>query len=119
MFDSLPSYARLTLVLLCVLFLMCVAAWVVRRLGLFGASALAGGKKDLIQVEDVLSLDPKRRLMAVGYGGRHFLILLGHAGEQMIEVTKAQASDAKTSPVEKIPSFETVREPTFELGKSR
>lgn len=116
MFDTLPSYARLTLVLLCVLFLISLAAWVVRRLGLFGVQTQGGGKKDLIQVEDVLSLDPKRRLMAVGYGGRHFLILLGHTGEHMIEVTKAQI------PVPKEPASPTLdapREPTFEMGPKR
>jgi flagellar protein FliO/FliZ len=59
-------------------------AWVARRFGFMGRLATVGGRRRL-QVVEVLALDAKRRLVLLRRDGREHLVLLGLAGDTVIE----------------------------------
>ena len=82
-------YLRAVLSLAFVLGLLLTLAWVVRRFNLAGALAapgsLARGKARRLSVVETLSLDTKRRLVLIRRDGAEHLLVLGPAGETVIE----------------------------------
>jgi flagellar protein FliO/FliZ len=77
-------YWRFVGALVIVVALIFALAWVAKRLGLGGRLATARGKKRL-SVQEVISLDGKRRLALVKRDGVEHLILLGINSDLLIE----------------------------------
>ena len=77
-------YWRFVLALVLVLALIFAVAWIAKRLGLGGRMAVARGKRRL-SIEEVLSLDAKRRLVLVKRDGIEHLVLLGIGNDVVIE----------------------------------
>jgi flagellar protein FliO/FliZ len=77
-------YWRFVLALVLVLALIFAVAWIAKRLGLGGRMATARGKRRL-SIEEVLSLDAKRRLVLVKRDGIEHLVLLGIGSDVVIE----------------------------------
>jgi len=80
----IQSYAWYFSALVLVIGLILALAWIARRLGFMGRLASTGGKRRLGIVE-VLPLDAKRRLVLVRRDGVEHLVLLGLAGDLVIE----------------------------------
>ena len=79
------SYFRFGLALIFVRALIGVLAVVARRFGLGFPTAARKGKKGRLSVVEVLSLDAKRRLVLVKRDTKEHLVLLGAAGDVVIE----------------------------------
>ena len=77
-------YWRFVGALIIVVALIFALTWVAKRLGFGGRIALARGKKRLA-VQEVISLDGKRRLVLVKRDGVEHLILLGLNSDLLIE----------------------------------
>ena len=86
-------YWRFVLALVLVLALIFAVAWIAKRLGLGGRMATARGKRRL-SIEEVLSLDAKRRLVLLKRDGIEHLVLLGIGSDVVIETGIAAAPDA-------------------------
>ncbi len=82
---ELASYLRFGAALVLVLGLIGIAAWAARRLGLAGRPAIARGRARRLAVIDVAALDAKRRLVLVRRDGVEHLVLLGPAGDVVVE----------------------------------
>src|ERR1700733_3091067 len=82
---SFDSYGRFVLALLAVIALIFAVAWVARKLGLGGRLAAVGGKRRRLAIVEVLPLDGKRRLVLLRRDGAEHLVLLGIAGDVVIE----------------------------------
>lgn len=67
-----------------VMALMLGFAWFLKRVGLGGQSMLPGGKRRL-KVVEFLPLDAKRKLVLVRRDNRDHLLVLGPAGETVVE----------------------------------
>ena len=93
------DYLRFGVALVLVLALIGVAAWAARRLGLAGRLPVAGGRTRRLGVIEVTPLDPKHRLVLVRRDGVEHLLLLGSAGDVVVErgipVTRVAAEGAK------------------------
>ena len=85
------NYLRFGAALVLVLGLIGIAAWGVRRLGLLGRLPSARGGTRRLAVVDVTALDPRRRLALVRRDDVEHLLLLGPAGDVVIEVGIAAA----------------------------
>jgi flagellar protein FliO/FliZ len=85
-------YWRFVLALVLVLALIFAVAWIAKRLGLGGRMATARGKRRL-SIEEVLSLDAKRRLVLVKRDGIEHLVLLGIGSDVVIETGIAAPPD--------------------------
>jgi flagellar protein FliO/FliZ len=85
-------YWRFVLALVLVLALIFAVAWIAKRLGLGGRMATARGKRRL-SIEEVLSLDAKRRLVLVKRDGIEHLVLLGIGSDVVIETGIATSPD--------------------------
>lgn len=85
-------YWRFVLALVLVLALIFAVAWIAKRLGLGGRMAAARGKRRL-SIEEVLSLDAKRRLVLVKRDGIEHLVLLGIGSDVVIETGIAASSN--------------------------
>ena len=82
---SLDTYGRFVLALIAVIALIFAAAWVARRLGLGGRLVAVGGKRRRLAIVEVLPLDGKRRLVLLRRDGAEHRVLLGIAGDLVIE----------------------------------
>ena len=67
-----------------VLSLMFGFAWFLKRIGLSGQSMLPGGKRRL-KIVEFLPLDNRRKLVLVRRDNKDHLIVLGPAGETVVE----------------------------------
>jgi flagellar protein FliO/FliZ len=98
-------YWRFLGALVLVVALIFALAWVAKRLGFGGRLATARGKRRL-GVQEVLSLDNKRRLVLLKRDGVEHLILLGLNDDVVVETGIVPPADL---PVEKpAPSFATL-----------
>lgn len=79
------SYFRFGLALIFVLALIGVLAVAARRFGLGFPTPARTGKKGRLSVVEVLSLDAKRRLVLFRRDAKEHLVLLGAAGDVVIE----------------------------------
>ncbi len=79
------SYLRFGAALVLVLGLIGIAAWAARRFGLAGRLPVARSRGRRLAVVDVTPLDTKRRLVLLRRDGVEHLVLLGSAGDLVIE----------------------------------
>ena len=82
---ELESYFRFGLALIFVLALIGVLAVAARRFGLGFPTPARTGKKGRLSVVEVLSVDAKRRLVLLRRDAKEHLVLLGVAGDVVIE----------------------------------
>lgn len=96
------SYLRFGAALVLVLGLIGVAAWAARRFGFAGRLPAARSRGRRLAVVDVTPLDTKRRLVLVRRDGVEHLVLLGSAGDLVIErgIPVAHPADAPGEPGE-------------------
>jgi flagellar protein FliO/FliZ len=93
-------YWRFLGALVLVVALIFALAWVAKRLGFGGRLASARGKRRL-GVQEVLSLDSKRRLILLKRDGVEHLILLGLNDDVVVEtgiIPPAELPTEKTPP---------------------
>ena len=81
---TLTSYLQFAFALLFVLALIGSAALLARRFGL-GQAPHPAGRRRRLAVEEILSLDGKRRLLLIRRDGVEHLVLLGHSSEIVVE----------------------------------
>ncbi len=94
------SYLRFGLALVLVVGLIGLAAWVARRFGLAGPAMLRGRARRLAVIEST-GIDAKRRLVLVRRDGIEHLLLLGPAGDVVVESDiAAQEKPAAAAPAE-------------------
>jgi flagellar protein FliO/FliZ len=99
-------YWRFLGALVLVVALIFALAWVAKRLGFGGRIASARGKRRL-GIQEVLSLDSKRRLVLLKRDGVEHLILLGLNDDVVVETGIVPPIDQP--PAEKqVPSFATL-----------
>jgi len=79
------TYLQFVAALAFVLALIAVLAWAVRRFGLFAHVVPPRGGKRRIAIVETAALDAKRRLVLVRRDDREHLLLLGAAGDAVIE----------------------------------
>jgi flagellar protein FliO/FliZ len=77
-------YWRFAGALILVVAMIFAAAWVAKRLGLGGGIARNRGKRRLA-IEEVLSLDGKRRLVLIKRDGVEHLLLIGLNDDLVVE----------------------------------
>ena len=82
---SLDNYLKFVAALGLVLVLILALAWAARRSGLGGVAAKPRSRSRRLGVVEVLTLDPKRRLVIVKRDGVEHLLLLGAASETVVE----------------------------------
>ena len=98
-------YWRFVGALVLVVALIFALAWIAKRLGFGGRLSSARGKRRL-GIQEVLSLDSKRRLVLLKRDGVEHLILLGLNDDVVVETGIVPPAD---QPVEKpAPSFATL-----------
>jgi len=98
-------YWRFLGALVLVVALIFALAWVAKRLGFGGRLASARGKRRL-GIQEVLSLDNKRRLVLVKRDGVEHLILLGLNDDVVVETGITPPAEAPAAKPE--PSFATL-----------
>ena len=84
---SLATYLQFALALIFVVALIGGLALVARRFGLGGIAPT--GKQRRLGIVEVLALDNRRRLVLVRRDGAEHLLLLGPAGDTVVEVAAA------------------------------
>ena len=82
---DIDTYFRFLLALGLVLALIVVLAWLARRYGFGGAGGPKGPRGGRIGVVEFAPLDAKRRLVLIRRDAVEHLVLLGPAGETVIE----------------------------------
>ncbi len=82
---ELESYFSVGLALIFVLALIGVLAVVARRFGFGFPTSARKGREGRLSVVEVLSLDAKRRLVLFKRDAKEHLVLLGAAGDVVIE----------------------------------
>jgi flagellar protein FliO/FliZ len=85
-------YWRFVLALVLVVALIFATAWVAKRLGLGGRIAPNRGKRRLA-IQEVLSLDGKRRLVLLKRDGVEHLVLFGVTSDVVLETGIAAGSE--------------------------
>lgn len=103
-------YWRFLGALVLVVALIFALAWVAKRLGFGGRLATARGKRRL-GVQEVLSLDNKRRLVLLKRDGVEHLILLGLNDDVVVETGIIPPADLPADPARRsktTPSFATL-----------
>jgi flagellar protein FliO/FliZ len=85
-------YWRFVFALALVLALIFAVAWIAKRLGLGGRIATPRSKRRLA-IQEVLSLDGKRRLVLFKRDGVEHLVLLGIGNDLVIEATIASSPE--------------------------
>lgn len=90
-------YWRFLGALVLVVALIFALAWVAKRLGFGGRLAAARGKRRL-GVQEVLSLDSKRRLVLLKRDGVEHLILLGLNDDVVVETGIVPPADQPAEP---------------------
>ncbi|MEM8914595.1 MAG: flagellar biosynthetic protein FliO [Pseudomonadota bacterium] len=89
---DLAIYLRFAIALALVIGLITGAAWLVRRLGIGGAAPPLRGQRRLSLLE-TLPLDTKRRLVLIRRDDKDHLILLGPAGDILVEAPPVASVD--------------------------
>ncbi len=89
-------YWRFAGALILVVAMIFAAAWIAKRLGLGGGIPRNRGKKRLA-IEEVLSLDGKRRLVLIKRDGIEHLLMIGVNDDLVIE-TAIVPPDVKPTP---------------------
>jgi flagellar protein FliO/FliZ len=89
-------YWRFVLALILVVALIFATAWVAKRLGLGGRMVPNRGKRRLA-IQEVLSLDGKRRLVLLKRDGVEHLVLFGATNDVVLETGIAAASEKPNS----------------------
>ncbi len=79
------TYLKFLVALVFVLGLIAVLTVIAKRLGLGNRGPIGRGKERRLSVIEAMVLDSKRRIVLVRRDDREHLILLGQAGEQVIE----------------------------------
>lgn len=98
------DYVRIVLALVAVLSLIAALAFVARRAGLAEGGPAAFARRRRLQVVETLFLDPRRRAVILRCDGEEHLVLLGPAGETVVQshlsgpVEAAATPDAAPSP---------------------
>ena len=82
---DLEGYLRFAAALALVLGLIGLAAWAARRLGFAGRLPIGTGRDRRLAVVEATALDPKRRLVLVRRDRVEHLLLLGPAGDVVVE----------------------------------
>ncbi|MFN0044681.1 MAG: FliO/MopB family protein [Alphaproteobacteria bacterium] len=104
---DMDVYLRFVASLAFVLALIAVAGWAVRRYG-FGAYSTRGGKvARRIAIVEQITLDTKRRLVLLRRDDVEHLVLLGTAGDLVIETAIPGDARAITAPGPTSPDRET------------
>lgn len=77
------DYARILLALIAVLAMIGATAWIARKVGI----SQSGGavRRRRMQIAETLFLDPRRRAVILKCDGREHLVILGPAGETVVE----------------------------------
>jgi flagellar protein FliO/FliZ len=88
-----PSLGLKALAALCAVVLLAYAALRALRAGMAAAKP-GGGRGRRLAVQEVLPLDPKRRLVLVRCDGRELLLLTGGTGEVSLGWLPASPGDA-------------------------
>ena len=78
-------YLRFLLALAVVLGLIAALTWAARRFGFGGGMLPMKARTSRLAVVDALMLDSKRRLVLIRHDEREHLIILGPAGETVVE----------------------------------
>ena len=91
-------YWRFLGALVLVVALIFALAWVAKRLGFGGRLATARGKRRL-GIQEVLSLDNKRRLVLLKRDGVEHLLLLGLNDDVVVETGIIPPADQPAEPV--------------------
>ncbi len=78
------DYARIILALIAVVALIGALAYAARKAGL-AQNAVGGARRRRLQIAETLFLDPRRRAVILKCDGREHLIILGPAGETVVE----------------------------------
>ncbi len=100
---DMDVYLRFVASLAFVLALIAVTGWAVRRYG-FGANPMRGGKPARrIAVVEQTTLDAKRRLVLLRRDGVEHLVLLGTAGDLVIETAIPAGAHAIGAPGREAP----------------
>lgn len=84
-FSFYENYSQYIMGLGAVLILMGALTWGLQKLNFFGARPRRGNKGQDLRILSSLSLDPKRRLVAIEFNRRKHLLLLGQTSELLIE----------------------------------
>ena len=82
---DMSSYLRFLAALVFVLGLIALLAWLVRRFGPGGIALKATGRDRRLAIVEVAPIDARRRLILVRRDGVEHLLLLGGAGDLVIE----------------------------------
>lgn len=82
---DLDVYFRFLLALAFVLGLIMALAWAARRFGFGGGFTALRNRSTRLSVSETLMLDGKRRLVLVRRDDREHLLILGPAGETVVE----------------------------------
>ncbi|MBX6323286.1 MAG: flagellar biosynthetic protein FliO [Rhodospirillaceae bacterium] len=106
-------YLRFAAALAFVLALIAVVGWIARRAGLGARLPRGGGRQRRMGLVEVLPLDAKRRLVLVRRDGVEHLLLVGPAGDLVVEHGIMPAggdgdSDAGREPAAPAPSFRSL-----------
>jgi flagellar protein FliO/FliZ len=99
-------YWRFLGALVLVVALIFALAWVAKRLG-FGGRVAAGRGKRRLGVQEVLSLDSKRRLVLIKRDGIEHLLLIGLNDDVVVEMGIVPPADQPPAE-KKTPSFATL-----------
>lgn len=82
---DMTAYLKFVIALIFVLGLIAAFAWVVRRFGPRGMVAAQGKRGRRLAVVEMAPVDARRRLVLVRRDGVEHLLLLGAAGDLVIE----------------------------------
>jgi flagellar protein FliO/FliZ len=99
-------YWRFLGALVLVVALIFALAWVAKRLG-FGGRVASGRGKRRLGVQEVLSLDSKRRLVLIKRDGIEHLLLIGLNDDVVVETGIVPPADQPPAE-KKMPSFATL-----------
>jgi len=91
---GVDTYLRVMIALTLVVAMIAIAGWAARRFG-WGARFIARAGERRLAVLEVLPMDGKRRLVLIRRDGVEHLVLLGVAGDLVIE--RAIGTSVETS----------------------
>lgn len=89
---TLTTFANFLLAIAVVVGLLALLAWGGRRLGMIPGVSRRGGRNRRIQIVEVAPVDAKRRLLLVRRDDVEHLVLLGIAGDLVLETVGGQAA---------------------------
>lgn len=97
---SIETYLRFALALGLVIAIIVALAWMARRYGFGGIAVKPAGKRRRLGVVEVLTLDPRRRLVIVRRDNVEHLLLLGGTQETVVETGIPSSEAFSLSPKE-------------------